>query len=72
MRHLEGRTGAAGRRYQPLLVAQNDFAVGADIDEQGDGDDWPHRFSGWRLSYIRLAECGICVFYIPYRRLHLR
>ena len=32
---FEGRSGGAGGAGQPLLVADDDLAVGADIDEQG-------------------------------------
>ena len=33
-RRLEGRAGRRGRRHEPLAVAEDDLAVGPDVDEQ--------------------------------------
>jgi hypothetical protein len=33
---LKGRTGGTGDRHQPFFIAQDDFAVGADVDEDRD------------------------------------
>ena len=58
LRALEGRAGRRGGRDQPILVAEHDLGVGADVDQQRDLLAAMRTFRERRAGGIRADMAG--------------